>query len=194
MNNKPIHENRHLRSQNIKKGSAAWAKPLNPPRCRRHLRGVLGSGCSLCQGDCTVTFTVSPESLQVTMAGESHFSDFIPFLLGSHARSFCECAQLSSETPPQEGQCAKTHRRGALRLSRRRTLFRGVPDHFFGLKSIVPSQCDFGGARCAHDGAKVAPRCPQWAPRITFGEPWRHFWRPKWRNAVYAKNVLFIVF
>ena len=70
----------------------------------------------------------------------------------------------------------------------------GVPDHFFGLKSIVPSRCDFGGARCAHDGAKVAPRCPKWAPRVTFGGPLRHFWRPKWRNAVCTKNILFTMF
>ena len=106
---------------------------------------------------CTESFTRSAESLQVNMPGKNHFSDFIPFLLGSHACSFCECAQLSSETPPQEGQCAKTHSRGALRLSRRRTLFRGVPDHFFGLRSIVPSQCDFGGARCAHKALRIAP-------------------------------------
>ena len=42
-----------------------------------------------------------------------------------------------------------------LRLSRRRTLFRGVPDRVFGLKPTVPSQCDFGGVRSAHEGAKV---------------------------------------
>ena len=174
--------------------SSPQASSINPPRCRRHLWACWKLCAVTVKVSCTVTFTVSPESLQVTMAGENHFSDFIPFLLGSHARSFCECAQLSSENPPQEGQCAKTHNRGALRLSRRRTLFRGVPDHFFGLKSIVPSQCDFGGARCAHDGAKVAPRCPQWAPRVTFGGPWRHFWSPKWRNAVCAKNILFTMF
>ena len=44
----------------------------------------------------------------MTMPGESHFSDFIPFLQGSHARSFCECVYSSHETLSQSGQCAKT--------------------------------------------------------------------------------------
>ena len=83
---------------------------------------------------CTVTFTVSPESLQVTMAGESHFSDFIPFLLGSHACSFCECAQLSSETPPQEGQCAKTHRAWSPAPQPPTDPFQGGPQPLFRLE------------------------------------------------------------
>ena len=59
-----------------------------------------------CKVSCTFTFTGSAGSLTVTMPGESHFSDFIPFLQGSHARSFCECVYSSHETLSQEGQCA----------------------------------------------------------------------------------------
>ena len=101
----------HLASRRLNQLQSRWKRAFrHPPRSRRDLSAcgdwVATTFTTTCKVSCTFTFTGSAGSLTVTMPGESHFSDFIPFLQGSHARSFCECVYSSHETLSQEGQCA----------------------------------------------------------------------------------------
>ena len=131
-----------------------WKRAFrHPPRSRRDLSAcgawVATTFTTTCKVSCTFTFTGSAGSLTVTMPGESHFSDFIPFLQGSPARSFCESHSLCSETLSQQGQYAKTPERWALWASRRLSNLEGVPGLFSTLKVKVRANASLV-TLCAH--------------------------------------------
>ena len=106
----------------------------------------------------------------MTMPGESHFNDFIPFLQRSHARSFCECVYSSHETLSQEGQC-KTQGVEPLRPGRRRSFGEGFRLTFSACKRrAAPMRLRWRPVRTQASSSR--PPVPKVTPKAHFWGAW----------------------